>query len=117
MVWATKLATKLRCQGLGSDARANVSVYIFALACFHLVFLVLVGGWGVSFLVIRSDKIRAGQIWSDQVRSGQVRPGQIRADQVRAGRCATFGMTLGSLWADVWTTLESIWDEFGITLG
>ena len=24
-------------------------------------------------------------------------------------------MTLGSLWADVWTTLESIWDEFGIT--
>ena len=103
--------------GLGSDARANVSVYIFPLACFHLVFLVLVGGWGVSFLVIRSDKIRAGQIWSDQVRSGQVRPGQIRADQVRAGRCATFGMTLGSLWADVWTTLESIWDEFGITLG
>ena len=57
------------------------------------------------------------QIWSDQVRSDQVRPGQIRADQVRAGRCATFGMTLGSLWADVWTTLESIWDEFGITLG
>ena len=112
MVWATKLATKLRCQGLGSDARANVSVYIFALACFHLIFLVLVGGWGVSFLVIRSDKIR-----SDQVRSGQVRPGQIRADQVRAGRCATFGMTLGSLWADVWTTSESIWDEFGITLG
>ena len=40
-------------QGLGSDARANVSVYIFALACFHLVFLVLVGGRGVSFLVIR----------------------------------------------------------------
>ena len=68
-----------------SDARANVSVYIFALACFHLVFLVLVGGWGVSFLVIRSDKIR-----SDLVRSGLV---------------------------DVWTTLESIWDEFGITLG
>ena len=95
-----------------SDARANVSVYIFALACFHLIFLVLVGGWGVSFLVIRSDKIR-----SDQVRSGQVRPGQIRADQVRAGRCATFGMTLGSLWADVWTTLEYFWDEFGITLG
>ena len=91
--------------------------WAFALAFFHLVFLVLVGGWGVSFLVIRSDKIRAGQIWSDQVRSGQVRPGQIRADQVRAGRCATFGMTLESLWADVWTTLESIWDEFGITLG
>ena len=90
MVWATKLATKLRCQGLGSDARANVSVYIFALACFHLVFLVLVGGWGVSFLVIRSDKIR-----SDLVRSGQIRSGLV----------------------DVWTTLESIWDEFGITLG
>ena len=53
----------------------------------------------------------------DQVRQDQVRSGQIRADQVRAGRCATFGMTLGSLWADVWTTLESIWDEFGITLG
>ena len=53
-------------QGLGSDARANVSVYIFALACFHLVFLVLVGGWGVSFLVIRSDKIRSGQVRSGE---------------------------------------------------
>ena len=66
----------------------------------------------MSFLVIRSDKIR-----SDLVRSGQIRSGQTRSDQGRAGRCATFGMTLGSLWADVWTTLESIWDEFGITLG
>ena len=53
-----------------------VSVYIFALACFHLVFLVLVGGWGVSFLVIRSDKIR-----SDLVRSGQ-----IRSDLGRSGK-------------------------------
>ena len=77
---------------------------------------------GIELDKIRSDLVRSGQtrsrqIWSDQVRSGQVRPGQIRADQVRAGRCATFGMTLGSLWADVWTTLESMWDEFGITLG
>ena len=64
-----------------SDARANVSVYIFALACFHLVFLVLVGGWGVSFLVIRSDKIR-----SDLVRSGQIRSGQTRSDQGRSGQ-------------------------------
>ena len=37
---------------------------------------------------------------SDQVRQDQVRSGQIRAGLV-----------------DVWTTLESIWDEFGITLG
>ena len=91
MVWATKLATKLRCQGLGSDARANVSVYIFALACFHLVFLVLVGGWGVSFLVIRSDKIR-----SDLVRSGQIRSGQTRSDQGRSGQ----GWSLCYVWDD-----------------
>ena len=60
-------------QGLGSDARANVSVYIFALACFHLVFQVLVGGWGVSVLVIRSDLVRSGQIRSGQTRSDQGR--------------------------------------------
>ena len=45
----------------------------------------------MSFLVIRSDKIR-----SDLVRSGQIRSGQTRSDQGR------------SLWADVWTTLESV---------
>ena len=84
MVWATKLATS-------SDARANVSVYIFALACFHLIFLVLVGGWGVSFLVIRSDKIR-----SDLVRSGQIRSGQTRSDQGRSGQ----GWSLCYVWDD-----------------
>ena len=76
---------------MGSDARANVSVYIFALACFHLVFLVLVGGWGVSFLVIRSDKIR-----SDLVRSGQIRSGQTRSDQGRSGQ----GWSLCYVWDD-----------------
>ena len=80
-----------------SDARANVSVYIFALACFHLVFLVLVGGWGVSFLVIRSDKIR-----SDLVRSGQIRSGQTRSDQGRSGQG--------------WS-LCYVWDDLGVTLG
>ena len=84
-------------QGLRSDARANVSVYIFALACFHLVFLVLVGGWGVSFLVIRSDKIR-----SDLVRSGQIRSGQTRSDQGRSGQG--------------WS-LCYVWDDLGVTLG
>ena len=74
-----------------SDASANVSVYIFALACFHLVFLVLVGGWGVSFLVIRSDKIR-----SDLVRSGQIRSGQTRSDQGRSGQ----GWSLCYVWDD-----------------
>ena len=59
-----------------------VSVYIFALACFHLVCLVLVnttcvGGWGVSYYYDYDYYY----------------------------------------WADIWTTLGSLWDDFGITLG
>ena len=65
--------------------------WAFALAFFHLVFLVLVGGWGVSFLVIRSDKIS-----SDLVRSGQIRSGQTRSDQGRSGQ----GWSLCYVWDD-----------------